>query len=124
MSIEKKLRYFFFEYIAFSAFSTPLTFCFSERLFPFSKDQVRVVLFRECDFRGRKLLFDSQAVRKVALAKTNVDIQQQTREPPKETYAETSNGHGYTVSSLSMMEEYVMQYFIVCQTQRGFQTVG
>lgn len=33
--------------------------------FPFTTDQVRVVLFRECDIRGRKLLFDSSAVEKI-----------------------------------------------------------
>lgn len=33
--------------------------------FPFAADQVRVVLFRECDIRGRKLLFDSSAVEKI-----------------------------------------------------------
>lgn len=31
---------------------------------PFSADQVRVLLFRECDFQGRKLLFDSSAIQK------------------------------------------------------------
>lgn len=34
--------------------------------FPFAADQVRVVLFRECDIRGRKLLFDSSAVEKIS----------------------------------------------------------
>ncbi|XP_052862628.1 uncharacterized protein LOC128269259 [Anopheles cruzii] len=33
--------------------------------FPFSADQVRILLFKECDLRGRKLLFDSSAVEKV-----------------------------------------------------------
>lgn len=36
--------------------------------FPFTADQVRVVLFRECDIRGRKLLFDSSAVEKISEA--------------------------------------------------------
>ncbi|XP_055608027.1 uncharacterized protein LOC129755517 isoform X2 [Uranotaenia lowii] len=35
------------------------------RQFQFSADHVRVLLFRECDIRGRKLLFDSSAVEKV-----------------------------------------------------------
>lgn len=35
------------------------------RQFPFAADKVRVVLFRECDIRGRKLLFDSSAVEKI-----------------------------------------------------------
>lgn len=37
-------------------------------IFPFSSEQVRVVLFRECDWTGRRLLFDSSAVQKVCLA--------------------------------------------------------
>lgn len=31
----------------------------------FSADQIRVILFRECEIRGRKLLFDSNAVEKI-----------------------------------------------------------
>lgn len=30
--------------------------------FPFSNDQVRVLLYRECDWRGKRLLFDSSAI--------------------------------------------------------------
>lgn len=63
---------------------------------------MRVVLFRECDFRGRKLLFDSQAVRKVTLPKNNADPHQQLYDT-KETYAETSNGYGYTVSRIDFL---------------------
>lgn len=33
--------------------------------FPFATDQIRVILFRECDIRGRKLLFDSSAVERI-----------------------------------------------------------
>ncbi|XP_038119080.1 folliculin-interacting protein 1 isoform X1 [Culex quinquefasciatus] len=33
--------------------------------FPFTTDQIRVILFRECDIRGRKLLFDSNAVERI-----------------------------------------------------------
>uniref|UniRef100_A0A1Q3EZQ1 UDENN FNIP1/2-type domain-containing protein n=1 Tax=Culex tarsalis TaxID=7177 RepID=A0A1Q3EZQ1_CULTA len=33
--------------------------------FPFTTDQIRVILFRECDIRGRKLLFDSSAVERI-----------------------------------------------------------
>ncbi|XP_058126474.1 uncharacterized protein LOC131294989 [Anopheles ziemanni] len=34
--------------------------------FPFSADQVRILVFKECDLRGRKLLFDSSALEKVS----------------------------------------------------------
>lgn len=33
--------------------------------FPFNKEQVRILLFRECDWRGRRLLFDSSAIEPV-----------------------------------------------------------
>ncbi|XP_050098418.1 uncharacterized protein LOC126579135 [Anopheles aquasalis] len=33
--------------------------------FPFNADQVRILVFKECDLRGRKLLFDSSTVEKV-----------------------------------------------------------
>lgn len=78
-----------------------LFYC-SERLFTFSKDQVQVILFRECDFRGRKLLFDSHAVRKVPLQVANTETSTQVSPDKKvpdvqEKYAETSNGYGYLV---------------------------
>jgi len=38
--------------------------------FPFSKDQVRILLFRECDWRGRRLLFDSRAIEPVTTTPT------------------------------------------------------
>lgn len=68
----------------------------------FTKDQVRVVLFRECDFRGRKLLFDSKSVEKVALAsavETQVSSQNFTKAVNKsqEKYVEVSSGYGYQV---------------------------
>ncbi|XP_052893669.1 uncharacterized protein LOC128301308 [Anopheles moucheti] len=34
--------------------------------FPFSADQVRILVFKECDIRGRQLLFDSRTVEKVS----------------------------------------------------------
>uniref|UniRef100_A0A182NMI0 UDENN FNIP1/2-type domain-containing protein n=1 Tax=Anopheles dirus TaxID=7168 RepID=A0A182NMI0_9DIPT len=36
------------------------------RQFPFSADQVRILVFKECDLRGRKLLFDSSTLEKVS----------------------------------------------------------
>uniref|UniRef100_W8AYT0 Folliculin-interacting protein 2 n=2 Tax=Ceratitis capitata TaxID=7213 RepID=W8AYT0_CERCA len=39
--------------------------------FPFDGRQVRVLLYRECDKTGRKLLFDSNALQKVPLKETN-----------------------------------------------------
>lgn len=79
-------------------------FCCSDRLFTFSKDQVQVVLFRECDFRGRKLLFDSHAIRKVSLHtvnnnETSEHISSEKKVPEVlDKYAEKTNGYGYVVT--------------------------
>ncbi|EFA03529.1 folliculin-interacting protein 1 [Tribolium castaneum] len=64
----------------------------SEKFFAFSKDQVRVVLFRECDFRGRKLLFDSSSVKKVPI---NVTKTGEAIKSENEKYSEISDGYGY-----------------------------
>ncbi|KAG5676375.1 hypothetical protein PVAND_006216 [Polypedilum vanderplanki] len=37
----------------------------SSSQFPFNKEQVRILLFRECDWRGRRLLFDSSGIEAV-----------------------------------------------------------
>ena len=48
---------------------------------------VRVVLFRECDKRGKKLLFDSSTVEKVKLSPE--------RETKDTIFTESSDGWGY-----------------------------
>ena len=52
-----------------------LFFLYSQ--FPFSKDQVRILLFRECDWRGRRLLFDSSAIEPVTATPIQSQQQQQ-----------------------------------------------
>lgn len=84
-------------------------------LFPFSHDQVRIVLFRECDWTGRRLLFDSSAIQKVNVPpasnliistssvnrKNSVNNNNNNTEKPtdgKSTsrhFIEVSNGYGY-----------------------------
>ncbi|XP_073837106.1 uncharacterized protein isoform X2 [Musca autumnalis] len=39
--------------------------------FPFDGSQIRILLYRECDTRGRRLLFDSNALEKVYLKEKN-----------------------------------------------------
>lgn len=39
--------------------------------FPFDGSQVRILVYRECDTRGRRLLFDSNALEKVYLKEKN-----------------------------------------------------
>lgn len=73
--------------------------------FNFSKDQVRVLLFRECDWRGRKLLFDSKAVQKVSLenqhcSKLKFGSRQKFDSKKTDMYVEVTNGFGYQVGSI------------------------
>ncbi|KAM7359085.1 uncharacterized protein ACRADG_003814 isoform 2-T4 [Cochliomyia hominivorax] len=42
--------------------------------FPFDGSQVRILVYRECDSRGRRLLFDSKALEKVYLKENNGNI--------------------------------------------------
>ncbi|KAK5646154.1 hypothetical protein RI129_004618 [Pyrocoelia pectoralis] len=68
-----------------------------ENLFILTKEQVRVLLFRECDFRGRKLLFDSESVQRVALTARG-DLQEHAASSNtkcNDKYEEVSNGYGY-----------------------------
>ncbi|XP_076269276.1 folliculin-interacting protein 2 [Rhynchophorus ferrugineus] len=54
----------------------------------FSTDHVRILLFQECDFRGRKLLFDHDATEKVPMDKTEQD----------KKFIEVTNNVGYFIS--------------------------
>lgn len=80
-------------------------FCFllfSWKPFNFSKEQVRVLLFRECDWRGRKLLFDSNAVQKVSLenqpcSKLKFGSRQKSENKKTDAFVEVTNGYGYQV---------------------------
>lgn len=56
----------------------------------FTTKQIRLVLFRECDFRGRKLLFDSEVTEKIPMEKAQAD----------QKFVEVSNNYGYVVVSL------------------------
>lgn len=77
----------------------------SWRPFNFSSDQVRILLFRECDWRGRKLLFDSKAVQKVRLEsqpcrKLKFGSCQKLDNKKSDAYVEVTNGFGYQVRSI------------------------
>uniref|UniRef100_A0A1Y1MB06 UDENN FNIP1/2-type domain-containing protein n=1 Tax=Photinus pyralis TaxID=7054 RepID=A0A1Y1MB06_PHOPY len=66
-----------------------------ENLFILTKKQVRVLLFRECDFRGRKLLFDSESVQKIDLADKGDLRDNSTTNKCNDKFEEVSNGYGY-----------------------------
>ncbi|XP_066991475.2 folliculin-interacting protein 2 [Anabrus simplex] len=85
--------------------------------FNFSKEQVRVLLFRECDARGRKLLFDSSTVKKTAMesqqcSKTKFGTRSKSDGSKKtETFIEITNGYGYQYmrpnSDVTLMREMI-----------------
>lgn len=98
--------------------------------FSFTRDQVRLLLFRECDARGRKLLFDSSAVQK-----TNIDGNQSSRSKlglknkcdnikKTETYVEVTNGYGYQYtrpnSDVTLMGEMI--FGSVAMTYKGMSS--
>lgn len=61
-----------------------------------SPEQVRLLLFKECDWRGRKLLFDSSAIQKVVAGKNDKSNNiRQTNEVP--CIVEVSKGYSYVV---------------------------
>ncbi|XP_018336646.1 uncharacterized protein LOC108745077 isoform X2 [Agrilus planipennis] len=64
----------------------------SDNIFDFSSEQVRVVLFKECDYRGRKLLFDSQTIEKIEIPKGNKSGNNLKNET---LYAEINSGYGF-----------------------------
>lgn len=77
-------------------------------LFPFSSEQVRVLLFRECDWNGRRLLFDSNAVEKVNVSsrnepsngnnKSNEPVNNENNDNDnsrRRSFIEVCNGYGY-----------------------------
>lgn len=89
-------------------------FSFICSIFPFSGEQVRVLLFRECDWTGRRLLFDSSAVQKVSISETNqsnTTTNDQNGKLPNSNvkdggnssraFIEICNGYGYTYDQTS-----------------------
>ncbi|XP_071455408.1 folliculin-interacting protein 2 [Hetaerina americana] len=68
----------------------------SWRPFVFNREQVRVLLFRECDWRGRKLLFDSSMVVKASNEKSSRSKLKFGGRPKVDAkYLSTSNGSYY-----------------------------
>ncbi|XP_037807172.1 uncharacterized protein LOC119600753 isoform X1 [Lucilia sericata] len=53
--------------------------------FPFDGRQVRILVYRECDSRGRRLLFDSNALEKVYLKEDNGNVSHSSRHNVKST---------------------------------------
>lgn len=79
--------------------------------FEFNPEQVRVLLFRECESRRRKVLFDSCSVHKVPVAleksapngKPNSRFGTAQKNETKKTdpeFVEVTNGYGYKVSTI------------------------
>lgn len=82
------------------------TFLFIFSIFPFSGEQVRVLLFRECDWTGRRLLFDSSAVQKVSISTRDQNgklpnSNESERTNGSRSFIEICNGYGYTYDQTS-----------------------
>ncbi|XP_003425934.1 folliculin-interacting protein 2 isoform X1 [Nasonia vitripennis] len=58
---------------AFAPTSSPSSSCNDRNFSNFGTDRVRILLFRECEWRGRKLLFDSLAVHRNNRRCSNAD---------------------------------------------------
>lgn len=97
---------FLHSYLIILIFFSFFFFRFSEicSLFPFSNEQVRVLLFRECDWTGRRLLFDSSAVEKVNVTtrtqslntnKANGNNATDNKDTQSQSFIEICNGYGY-----------------------------
>lgn len=69
------------------------------RKFPFSNEQVRILLFRECDIRGKKLLFDSIGIQNVA------DLQQQQNTCDQKNRSSYSS-NASTISHIDLSNGY------------------
>lgn len=86
--------------------------CFSHELFTFAVEQVQVAVFRECDFRGRKLLFDSKSVERVSSdTKNNVKNERKSSCEQSSEFVEITNGFGYSVSKLNFYYCLIMQIY-------------
>lgn len=59
-----------------------------------------MLLFRECDWRGRKLLFDSSSVEKVPLD-PKAPLQKPQQSDLNDMIVEVSKGYGYKVGRLT-----------------------
>lgn len=78
-------------------------------MFPFSSEQVRVLLFRECDWTVRRLLFDSNAIEKVSVSSGNQPTKSDklngrksisnNNKDSSHAFIDMCNGYGYTYNS-------------------------
>lgn len=64
-----------------------------DRFCQITSEQVRLLLFKECDWRGRKLLFDSSSIQKVPAGKNDKPTFRQTDELP--CIVEVTDGFSY-----------------------------
>lgn len=70
--------------------------CLFLRFCQITSEQVRLLLFKECDWRGRKILFDSSSIQKVPAGKNDKPTFRQTDELP--CIVEVTDGFSYLVS--------------------------
>lgn len=78
----------------------------------FSNEQVRIILFRECDFRGRKLLFDSHSVQKVPILDATQPNGTTAVTKVCDKYVEVADGFGYVVSTDFVLFKKTIKKFV------------
>ncbi|XP_054734208.1 folliculin-interacting protein 1 isoform X1 [Anastrepha obliqua] len=88
--------------------------------FPFDGRQVRVLLYRECDKTGRKLLFDSNALQKVPLKETNGNVDRSgsgrfTRLSEYTTNNRNRNGNTSSGKSQAYKTHSINSFIEVCE---------
>lgn len=88
---------------------------FSE--FPFCGSQVRVLLFRECEWTGRRILFDSSAISKISAS----EQQPEENGKPARHLIEVVNGYAYYYGANAADGNSIgeMIYGSIAMTNRG-----
>lgn len=96
-------------------------------VFPFCGSQVRVLLFRECEWTGRRILFDSNTITKISVNKENNKTnttKNVTDENEKSHYnnlIDIVNGYAYcygeNASDINSIGEMI--YGSIAMTNRG-----
>lgn len=73
-------------------------FLFNNRCCEIALQQVRLLLYKECDIRGRKVLFDSSTIERLPAEKNDKPNFKHAEKVP--CILEVSDGHKYIVSKL------------------------
>ncbi|XP_024944622.1 uncharacterized protein LOC107271645 isoform X2 [Cephus cinctus] len=91
-------------------------------LVKFNTDQVRILLFQECEWRGKKLLFDSIAVKKINSIKSQKNELNNDLESKNESHVEIVDGITYEHEKVARDDVKLLSEMVfgtVAMTYRG-----